>query len=123
MSKQNKASQKTSPNASAKAIRVNEQTELFATYPFSPRYPTASSLEGKALSVLVSGKTLTHPQFMKLSDSWRLAIYIGKLIHELGWSIQKEKILAPIPENPHRYIAKYYLPSWALVSLNNEVAQ
>ena len=114
MSKQNKGNKKTSPNASAKAIRANEQAELFDTYPFSPRYPTASSKEGEVLKYLMTGKPLTQPMFLKMDGSWRLAAIICDLIHKFRWPIDN---LAPRSKP-----AVYKLKSWALASLNSGVA-
>jgi len=104
-----KANKKTSPNASAKAIRAEEQSELFDTYAFSPLEPSPSSKEGEVLKFLRTGKVLTQPMFLKMDGSWRLAAIICDLIHKFSWPITNLE--------PRSKPAKYKLKSWALKSL------
>lgn len=103
-----KVSKKTSPNASRKAIRA-EQQELFESYVFSPLEPGPSSKEFEVLKFLRTGKILTQPMFLKMDGSWRLAAIICDLVHKFRWPIQN---LAPRSKP-----AKYKLESWALKSL------
>ena len=113
----NRGYKKTSPNASAKAIRAQEQTELFDTYEFSPRLPNPSSKAGEALQILLTGEALTQPRFLKVTKSWRLSASIHLLKTEYGWPIESHNIPAPSVENPNRYISKYKIKVWALKSL------
>ena len=113
----NRDYKKTSTNASAKAIRAQEQTELFDTYEFSPRLPNPSSKAGEALQILLTGEALTQPRFLKVTKSWRLSASIHLLKTEYGWPIESHNIPAPSIENPNRYISKYLISAWALKSL------
>ena len=107
---------KTSPAALAEASRAKQQ-ELFGAYEFSPRLPNPSTKEGIALDMMLSGETLTQPKFLEVTNSWRLAASIHKLINEYGWAIESQDIPAPCIENPYRHISKYYIKEWALKSL------
>ena len=113
----NRDHKETSPNASAKAIRADQQAELFDTYEFSPRMPNPSSKEGEALQILLTGEALTQPKFLKLTKSWRLSAVIHTLKTKYGWAIESHNIPAPNIENPNRYISKYLVSPWALQSL------
>ena len=107
---------KTSPAALAEANRAKQQ-ELFDDYEFSPRLPNPSTKEGIALGMLLNGELLTQPKFLEVTNSWRLAASIHKLINEYGWAIESQDISAPCIENPYRHISKYYIKDWALSSL------
>ena len=107
---------KTSPTALAEASRAKQQ-ELFDAYEFSPRLPNPSTKEGIALDMMLNGEALTQPKFLEVTNSWRLAASIHKLINEYGWAIQSQDIPAPCIENPYRHISMYCIKEWALKSL------
>ena len=111
-----KVQKETSPEALAEANRA-EQQELFETYTFSPRLPSPSSKAGLALRILITGKSLTQPEYLRIDGSWRLSAIIFDLKNEYGWPIESLDIPAPCKENPNRYISKYKIKVWALKSL------
>ena len=86
-----------------------EQGELFELPPFSPTWPKRGTLADRALSILMDGRTLDHPDFEAATGSWRLAAAVFEL-RCLGWSVGTVEIPAPTEKNPHRYVALYALP-------------
>ena len=52
---------KTPERRQASSGVVGEQLNLIDPPPFSPIWPSPSSLPGKALTLLLAGRTLTHP--------------------------------------------------------------
>jgi hypothetical protein len=81
---------------------------------FSPVWPSPSSLAGKALALLLTGRTLTHPEFEAITGSWRLSEPVRALRHDYGWPVDAIEITCPTDDRPDRTIAKYLLPSWVL---------
>lgn len=78
-----------------------------------PEPVAAPTLPGPGLvkvawRMFMSGRSLTTPDFQEETGSWRLAAYVNDL-KVLGWPIQSAEVLRPIPENPHRHIALYWL--------------
>src|SRR5215472_298050 len=93
---------------------VGEQLDLIPRPPFSPKYPTRSTLQAIALATMLRGEPWTHPQFETATGSWRLAEPIRALRHELGWPVRTIRIPAPTADRPNRSIARYVLPGWVL---------
>lgn len=93
---------------------VGEQLALIDPPPFCPKYPKRSTLAGEALKLLLSGRTLTHPEFEDITNSWRLSEPIRALRHDYGWPVDTIEIPAPTAERPDRFIAKYKLPHWVI---------
>jgi hypothetical protein len=91
-----------------------KQFVLFEPPPFSPTFPNPASLAGEALALLLSGRSITHPEFENLTASWRLSEPIRQLRRDHGWPVETIEILAPTEERPDRYIALYILPKWVL---------
>jgi hypothetical protein len=91
---------------------VGEQLTLIDPPPFSPKYPSRTTLAGEALALLLAGYPLTHPQFEGITNSWRLSEPIRALRHDFGWPVETIEIPAPTAERPDRYIARYVLPDW-----------
>ena len=96
---------------------VGEQLCLIDPPPFSPIYPKATTLAGEALSLLLAGEALTHPEFEARTCSWRLSEPIRALRHDFGWPVRTIEIPAPTHERPDRYIAKYVLPHWVIETI------
>lgn len=92
----------------------NRQGELFEPPLFSPTFPKRTTLKGKALAILLTGRTLTHPEFQAITRSWRLSEPIRALRHDYGWPVVTVEIPAPTDERPDRCIGKYHLPPWVL---------
>lgn len=90
------------------------QGELFDRSGFSPKYPKRTTLKGEALALLLTGRTLTHPEFQSITRSWRLSEPIRALRHDYGWPVVTVEIPAPTSERPDRCIARYHLPQWVL---------
>lgn len=103
---------KTPDSRQASSGVVGEQLCLIDPPPFSPIYPTPSSLAGRALALFLKGRALTTPDFQEVTKSWRLAAYVGKLIHEYGWPVDSLDI--PFSDDPNRTISRYFMPAWVL---------
>lgn len=90
---------------------IGEQLCLFDKPPFCPTHPSPSSLSGVVLATLLRGEALTHPAFLQLTGSWRLAAYV-KALRDCGWPVESEEVrLSPTST---RTVARYFLPSWAI---------
>lgn len=91
-----------------------QQMHLLPPPPFSPTYPNRSTLAGEALAMLLNGQSITHPDFLDSTASWRLSEPIRQLRHDHGWPVETNEIPAPTAERQDRYIAAYFLPRWVL---------
>jgi hypothetical protein len=88
-----------------------KQSELFEPLPFSPFFPSPSSMLGKALSMLLEQREgITTPDFQAITKSWRLSAYVHQLIHEYGWPVISLEI--PFVDDPSRSISRYMMPEW-----------
>lgn len=105
---------KTPERRQASSGVVGEQLCLIDPPPFSPIWPSPSSLAGKALALLLTGRTLTHPEFETITGSWRLSEPVRALRHDYGWPVDAIEITSPTNDRPDRVIAKYLLPHWVL---------
>lgn len=74
------------------------------------RRPNPGTLQDLALSRLLEGKSLNHPDFFAESGSWRLAAVIDQL-NSMGWPVSKRQMPAPIERAPCREMACYFLPN------------
>lgn len=74
------------------------------------RRPNPGTLQDLALSRLLEGEALNHPDFFAESGSWRLAAVIDQL-NSMGWPISKRHMPAPIERAPNREMACYFLPN------------
>ena len=108
---------KTPERRQASSGEVGEQLTLIDPPPFSPRFPKPSTLAAEALALLLSGRTLTHPEFEDITHSWRLSEPIRALRHDYGWPVDTIEISAPTAERPDRFIAKYVMPHWVMREL------
>ncbi len=61
-----------------------------------------------ALRMLMTGQSMTTPDFQAVTGSWRLAAYVREL-RALGWPVLSHEVSRPIPENPNRHVATYWL--------------
>ncbi len=88
-----------------------KQSELFEPLPFSPLFPSPSSMLGKALSMLLKQRDgITTPEFQAVTKSWRLSAYVHQLIHEYGWPVASLEV--PFAGDPSRSISRYMIPEW-----------
>jgi len=85
-----------------------EQISFLPEPEFNPIWPTPNTLAATCLSLMLTGRTLIHPEFEEITRSWRLAAVVFKL-KELGWPIESYEIPAPAIDAPNRYICRYYL--------------
>jgi hypothetical protein len=91
-----------------------QQMYLLEPPPFSPTYPNRSSLAGEALAMLLNGQSITHPDFLNSTASWRLSEPIRQLRRDHGWPVETNEIAVPTADRPTRHIAAYFLPQWVL---------
>lgn len=98
---------------------VGEQLNLIDPPPFSPQLPPHSTLTAIALDVLLTGRTLTHPEFEDLTGSWRLGAYICEL-RELQWPVETHEIVSPSKDHPDRVIARYAMPQWVISEVGGQ---
>ena len=94
------------------------QLEMFERPAFSPSWPKHATKLADALDLLLSGKRITHRDFIDCGGGWRLAAYIHELKKDLGWwPIEAQEIPAPSVNCPTRAIAEYRMPEWVLQEL------
>lgn len=83
----------------------NKQLSFLPEPDFNPKLPPINTLPGRALSLMLQGKVISHPDFQDLTCSWRLAAPINKL-GNLGWPIER----FDVHRSPHKTpIRKYFL--------------
>jgi hypothetical protein len=85
-----------------------QQTSFLPEPEFNPLWPNPNTLPARCLSMLLTSRTFTHPEFEEQTGSWRLSAVVFTLIG-LGWPVQSLDIPAPTPEAPSRTISRYYL--------------
>ena len=73
-----------------------------------PVAPNPGTLAEKMLAMLATGAAVTSPIFEDATGSWRGASYVCAL-GKMGWLIHAERIPAPAPDSPERWIARYKL--------------
>ena len=87
-----------------------EQLSFLDPPPFSPSWPANGSLADRALQMLMQGLPITHPDFQRETQSWRLGAVIFTL-RSLGWPVETLEVPSPTEDNPSRFIARYVLPA------------
>jgi hypothetical protein len=102
-------------SSQAKSGFMGEQLYLIDPPPFSPSFPTQSSLTGLALKMLLQGQAITTLDFQKTTHSWRLAAYVEQLINKHRWPILTEEIR--FSTDPRRIIASYSMPKWVILEI------
>jgi hypothetical protein len=93
-----------------------EQGTLFEPPPFCPQWPNPATLTARALSMLLAGERLTHPDFQAATRSWRLAACIDEL-RKLGWPVQTFGETGLPITGRRRAIAAYQMAGYALQAL------
>lgn len=94
-----------------------EQMSFLPKPDFNPIYPTPNTLRARCLSLMLNGQTFTHPEFYKITGSWRLSAVIFAL-KGLGWPVESFDLPAPSQECPTRIISRYYMPPNVLHKLS-----
>jgi hypothetical protein len=107
---------KTPERRQAQSGVVGEQLNLIDPPQFCDVFPPPASLTAEALRLLLTGRTLTHPDFEDITGSWRLGAYICTL-REMYWPVETQEILCPSPDCPNRVIARYAMPQWVISEL------
>ena len=92
---------------------LGEQLTLLPLPEFNPAMPRPATLAERLLDCMLAGESLTHPEWEDRTQSWRLAATVQTL-RDYGWPVQTLPIPAPTPENPERFIARYWLRSDAI---------
>lgn len=87
-----------------------EQLSFLPPAPFCPTWPTRGTLADKALGMFMNGQMLDHPEFLSVTQSWRLGAVVFTL-RALGWPVETIEIPSPTEDCPDRVIALYRLPS------------
>ncbi len=94
---------------------VGQQQTLFDPPKLSASGPKPATLADKAFWLLLTGDSITSPDFQSRTYSWRLAAYVREL-KRLGWPI--ESVGVPFATNPSRTIAMYWLPQCVIDGVN-----
>lgn len=89
---------------------IGEQLSFLPPPPFNPIWPIRGTLADKALSMLMEGRMIDHPDFQSCTQSWRLGAVIFSL-RAFGWPIDTLEVPSPTEETPGRVIALYRLPA------------
>lgn len=99
-----------------------EQLNLFEPPPpLRATWPAAGTHAELALKMLLDGKVLDHLDFLKITESWRLAARVSEL-RDLGWPIETIEVLSPTELNADRSIAHYSLdPRVAILALSRMI--
>ena len=101
-------------------ITESKQISFLPEPIFNPTYPLPHTLSARCLSLMLSGKTFTHPEFEQETGSWRLAVFIN-ILKNLGWPIESHELAAPTSDAPARYISRYFLPQKIIEAVYSEV--
>lgn len=86
-----------------------EQLSFLPTLPFSPIWPSHTTIAGRVLAEFLRGEFLDHEDVIDGCSSWRLAAYVDKL-KKMGWPVVAFEKPAPSSGCPSRTIALYALP-------------
>lgn len=94
---------------SLQALAGSKQLSLLPEPDFTPKLPHRNTLSARALSMMLQGRKISHPDFEDKTSSWRLAAHIYNL-NKLGWPVQTIEVEHLAEKKPvKRYIRRYYL--------------
>lgn len=99
---------KPSAQDSRKDIAPEEQTEVILSL------PKRGTVLDALLDHLLTGASLTQPEWLLIDGSWRLAASVEELKKDHGWPVDSIDIPAPTKRRPTRKIARYRLQQWAI---------
>ena len=85
-----------------------EQMSFLPAPEFNPIWPNPNTLPARCLSLMLAGKTFTHPEFQEITRSWRLSAVIFTL-KGLGWPVESHEIPSATVQCPGRCISRYFL--------------
>jgi len=95
---------------SLQASTGSRQLSLLPEPNFIAKWPPRNTHTAIALSMLLPGEMVSHPDFQSQTSSWRLAAYIHEL-RKLGWPVQTVEVRHCSIRRPlNRHIRRYYLP-------------
>jgi hypothetical protein len=91
---------------------VTPQGDLFGQEapPMFRSLPKPGTLVDELLDLLLTGESVTQPDWLSRTGSWRLASTVHALEANHGWQIRSLEIPAPSRRCPHRTISRYLLP-------------
>lgn len=93
------------------SIGSDKPTLISLTLNFNPIWPRMDTLAYAALTLMLQGNKLTHPDFQKNTGSWRLAAHI-LILKNHGWPIKVQAIRGIRYGNFRaRTICRYFLDS------------
>lgn len=98
-----------------------KQISFFPEPKYNPKYPADGTLAFKALTLMLGGARLSHPQFEAHTGSWRLAAHVYNL-KKLGWPVRVDDMeFGEEDENQRqRHFGIYYLPEELLEFMRGE---
>ncbi len=97
------------PNRANDTGVLGEQLSFIEAEPLCPSWPTPGTLDSIALEMLLTGQTLTHPDFQRATQSWRLAACVERIRNHHGWPVITVEIPAPTRRRPSRVIGQYHM--------------
>ena len=93
-----------------------EQMSFLPAPEFNPIWPNPNTLPARCLSLMLAGKTFTHPEFQEITRSWRLSAVIFTL-RGLGWPVESWEIPSPTLQSPGRSISRYFLAEKTIIDV------
>ncbi len=102
------------PDGLRNSTGFTKQMSFLPAEDFNPIFPSPNTLPGKLLRRLLAGETFDHPEFERVTGSWRLSAVVFTLVNTFGWPVSSWDVHAPTFDCPSRTISRYYLPASAL---------
>jgi hypothetical protein len=114
MAKENARPLKTEKTSAPSKAQFTEQGRLFEAPLLEPSWPNPGTLDRICLEMLLSGQCLTHPSFQAVTQSWRLAACIERLIKRHRWPIEHRDIPHPSKKRRNSEIREYWMRADAI---------
>lgn len=91
------------------ASNGSKQISFLPEPDFNLILPSKNTLAYRALSMMLQGKKISHPNFQDETSSWRLAAHIH-VLKKLGWPVQTIEVIHNAAVKPKsRHICRYFL--------------
>jgi hypothetical protein len=114
MAKENARLPKTEKTSAPSKAQFTEQGRLFEAPLLEPSWPNPGTLDRICLEMLLSGQCLTHPSFQAVTQSWRLAAFIERLVKLHRWPIERRDIPHPLKKRRNCDIREYRMHADAI---------